>query len=118
MVTLIPQINILNTKYNSINNIDRQVAVTQNTPKENQIQPFELSNMLTTNMLAQFVKKADIIKPINCSSPLERYEWKNDLRTLIQDNKAVIWAMVPRTFNAVDKDRNDLIQNGEEKGTF
>ena len=36
----------------------------------------------------------------------------------MQDNKAVMWAMIPRTFNAKDKDGNDLIQNGEEKGNF
>ena len=117
MVALITQINILNTRYPSINN-DRQVIALQSQEKETSNKSFELSNMLTTNMLAQFVKKADIIKPINCSEPLSRYEWKNDLRTLIQDNKAVIWAMIPRTFNAVDNDRNDLIQAGEEKGTF
>ena len=116
MVSLIPQINTLNVKLGSIIHTDRQTAPVQKTDKNEK--PFELSNMLTTNMLAQFVRKTEHAKPVNLLEPLERFEWKNDLRTLMQDNKAVIWAMVPRTFNAVDKDRNDLIQTGEEKGTF
>jgi len=83
-----------------------------------QAQTFELANLPTSNILAQFVKKPYDVQSVDFTKPLERFEWKNDLRTMIQDNKAVIWAIVPRTFNAKDKDRNDLIENGEQKGTF
>lgn len=121
MGSLIPQISTLNIRLTSAKNAEGENKATQ---PQSVVQthtldkPFELSGMLTTNMLAQFVRKTEYAKPIEDMQPLERYEWKNDLRSLIQDNKAVIWAMVPRTFNAGDRDRNDLIQSGEEKGTF
>ena len=44
--------------------------------------------------------------------------YKNDLKTKFEDNKAVIYALIPRTFNAKDKDGDGLIKNGEEGGTF
>ncbi|EKE02759.1 MAG: alpha amylase catalytic region [uncultured bacterium] len=46
--------------------------------------------------------------------------WKNDLRELFHENKAVIYAMVMRTFNAKDQNGNGLIDtnNGEQTGTF
>ena len=78
----------------------------------------ELMNLPTSNMLAQYVRHSQMVKNVDMTKPLERFEWQNDLRTMIQDNKAVIWAIVPRTFNAKDKDRNDLIEAGEQKGTF
>ena len=122
MSSLIPQINTFSIKNTQNIHFDKQAKPEK--PAQKPIQKsaideqYELSNMLTTNVLAQFIRRAERAKPVNLLEPLERFEWKNDLRTLIQDNKAVIWAMVPRTFNAVDRDRNDLIQKGEEKGTF
>lgn len=44
--------------------------------------------------------------------------YKNNLRSMFQNNQVVIYAMVPRIFNAKDKDGNRLIEDGEEKGTF
>ncbi|OGI03685.1 MAG: hypothetical protein A2104_04300 [Candidatus Melainabacteria bacterium GWF2_32_7] len=44
--------------------------------------------------------------------------WKNDLRELFHENKAVVYALVMRTFNAKDKNKNGLIDNGEQSGTF
>lgn len=44
--------------------------------------------------------------------------YKNDLRTLFRENKAVIYAMIPRTFNAKDTNGDDIISSGEESGTF
>lgn len=115
MLSTISQVNNFNKKisYSSVNQNKQQLPVVSTLEKS-----YELSSIPTTNILAQYAKKVEQAKPINLLQPLERFEWKNDLRTLIQDNKAVIWAMVPRTFNAKDKDRNDLIQAGEEKGTF
>lgn len=115
MTSLIPNVNIISVQPKAPLKTE-QVAVQPFTAKPEK--PLELSNFPTTNMLAQLVRKNEHINAVNLSKPLQRYEWKNDLRTLIQDNKAVIWAMIPRTFNAKDKDGNDLIQSGEEKGTF
>lgn len=46
--------------------------------------------------------------------------YKNNLRSMFQNNQVVIYAMVPRIFNAKDKNGNRLIEPalGEEKGTF
>ena len=115
MTSLIPNVNIISVQPKASLKTE-QVAVQPFTAKPEK--PLELSSFPTTNMLAQLVRKNEHINAVNLSKPLQRYEWKNDLRTLIQDNKAVIWAMIPRTFNAKDKDGNDLIQSGEEKGTF
>lgn len=45
-------------------------------------------------------------------------DWKNDLHSMFTNNKVVLHAMIPRTFNAKDKDGNQLIEDGEEQGTF
>ena len=44
--------------------------------------------------------------------------YKNNLRSMFQNNQAVIYAMVPRTFNAKDTDGNGLIEGNEESGSF
>jgi len=50
----------------------------------------------------------------------EQVVWKNDLRDLFKQNNAVIFAMIPRSFNAKDKDGNELIDldKGEMTGNF
>lgn len=48
--------------------------------------------------------------------PLEGY--KNNLRSMFQNNQVVIYAMIPRTFNAKDTDGNGLIEGDEEPGYF
>ena len=46
--------------------------------------------------------------------------YKNNLRTMFRDNKAVILAIVPRIFTAQDKDGDERIElnRGEKPGTF
>ena len=46
--------------------------------------------------------------------------WVNDLKTLFAKNQAIILAINIRTFNAVDKDDNDIIEpeKGEVSGNF
>lgn len=46
--------------------------------------------------------------------------WMNDLRTLFVNNKAIIYAINIRTFNAKDLNKNGIIEEdqGEEKGNF
>ena len=44
--------------------------------------------------------------------------YKNNLRSMFQHNQSVIYAMVPRTFNAKDTDGNGLIEGNEEPGYF
>ena len=45
-------------------------------------------------------------------------EWHNDLRTLFLKNNAVIYALNLRTFSAVDKNGNEIIDEDEESGNF
>lgn len=46
--------------------------------------------------------------------------WINDTRTLFQSNKAIIYAVNIRTFNANDKNKDGIInlEEGEERGNF
>lgn len=57
---------------------------------------------------------------VNFNKPKETTTWKNDLKKLFNNNKAVIFALVIRTFNAQDKDGNELVEveKGEKKGNF
>ncbi|MCR5266234.1 MAG: hypothetical protein K6E29_06535 [Cyanobacteria bacterium RUI128] len=45
-------------------------------------------------------------------------DWHNDLRTLFLRNSAIIYTINMRTFNAKDKNGNELIDENEESGNF
>ncbi len=64
------------------------------------------------NLPVQQAEKIDELK----TEKLPGY--KNNLRSMFQNNQVVIYAMVPRIFNAKDKNGNKLIEKGEQKGTF
>lgn len=71
--------------------------------------------------LAKSQPLPQVQKPIlNTIKPQDNLAWKNDLKQLFEQNKAVIYAMVVRTFNAKDKDGDALINEtkGEKRGTF
>ena len=61
------------------------------------------------------VESAAAVAPVK-TEKLEGY--KNNLRSMFQNNQAVIYAMIPRTFNAKDTDGNGLIEGNEEPGYF
>lgn len=44
--------------------------------------------------------------------------YKNNLRSMFQHNQSVIYAMIPRTFNAKDTNNTGLIEGDEEPGYF
>ncbi len=58
--------------------------------------------------------------PLKSFSAMDGGLWKNDLRTLFIKNQAIILAVNIRTFNAFDKDGNDIIETdkGEISGNF
>jgi len=58
---------------------------------------------------------ADINNP---SEILAQIYWKNTLRTKFKNNEVNLYAMIMRTFNAKDKNGNELIDENEEHGTF
>lgn len=59
------------------------------------------------------VEKVDVAS----SAPIN---YKNNLRSMFQNNEAVMLAMVPRLFTAEDKNGDDLVKlkDGEKPGTF
>lgn len=57
----------------------------------------------------QAVKPKETVKPV---------EYKHNLKTLFENNQATIFALIPRTFNAKDVTKDELIDNTEEKGSF
>ena len=63
---------------------------------------------------APAVQKTTPVKEVK--APEKPY--KNDLRDLFLTNNAKILAIIPRTFNAKDKDGNEIIQGNEEHGTL
>ena len=66
-----------------------------------------LDNLAMQNVPA--VKKTQITVPTN---------YHNDLRNLFKNNEAKILAIIPRTFNAQDKNGNAYIDGNEIHGTF
>ena len=74
----------------------------------------------STNLLEQFLQNAaNINSPMvqtNATTPAKPY--KNNLRTLFTHNEAKILAIIPRTFNAKDKNGNEYIDGIEQHGTF
>ncbi len=66
-----------------------------------------LDKLATQNTPA--VKKYETTKPIN---------YHNNLRSLFVNNQAKILAIIPRTFNAKDTNRNEYIDGNEVHGNF
>lgn len=62
---------------------------------------------------------APIVKRVNKAST-QASQYKNNLRTMIQNNESVMIAIVPRTFTAVDLngDEKIMLSEGEKQGTF
>lgn len=63
----------------------------------------------------QVQQTAPVIQSVPVEEPIN---YKNNLRSVFQNNQAVIYAMIPRTFNAKDSDGNGLIEGNEEPGYF
>lgn len=63
----------------------------------------------------QTVQATQAVKQVQ---PTTTIPYKNNLKTLFQNNQAVIYAMIPRTFNAKNNNSTDLIDAGDESGTF
>ena len=84
--------------------------------KEYNVQDKEVTNKYLQNlalMNAAGVKKVDLNS--NIQQP-----YKNNLRTMIQNNESVMMAIVPRTFTAKDLNGDDIVmlKEGEKNGTF
>ena len=78
----------------------------------------------TNSLLSVLMNKTQPMTPAASTTPVQTANteplegYKNNLRSMFQNNQAVIYAMVPRTFNAQDTDGNGLIEGNEEPGYF
>ena len=80
-----------------------------------------LTNLASINKPAVKTPQAQQTQPsapVQESKEVKHIIYKNNLRTMMQNNEANILAIVPRTFNAKDLNGNGYIDNGEENGTF
>lgn len=114
--------NILN-QYTNINQpaiATKPVPTAEQTQAAN-VQPKEVEPK-NSNILEKFLNQAAInanvkVAPVD-SKNVQSVTWQNNLRTLFQNNEAVIMGIIPRTFNAKNKEGNQLIRGNDEKGTF
>ncbi|MDR1327731.1 MAG: hypothetical protein LBJ74_04925, partial [Heliobacteriaceae bacterium] len=67
------------------------------------------------NLLSKFLNAQAVI---NMPAVKHTTSYKNDLRTLFNNNQAKILAIIPRTFNAQDTNGNEYIDGNEKNGTF
>lgn len=107
--------NLIDLKLNSMNNKPvEQTSNAQTVKGGSDLINRYLENQAQINRTA--VNKTDAINGVG-SAPAN---YKNNLRTLFRDNKAVILAIVPRNFTAQDKNGDELIKvnEGEKPGTF
>lgn len=61
------------------------------------------------------VSKTDAVQ--NCE-PVKKIVYRNNLRSMFRHNQANILAIIPRTFNAKDTNKNGYIDGSEQGGTF
>lgn len=77
-----------------------------------------------SNLISQYlnnvamINAASINKTEAVNNDIQEKPYKNDLRTLFTTNSAKILAIIPRTFNAKDKNGNEFIDSNEVHGTF
>ena len=107
-------------KVSSINSIIFKGAESNNYQtapiKENQNQDNKVSQKYLDNLA---MINAPAVKKVN-SGKTQNIAYKNNLRSMIQNNESVMLAMVPRTFTAEDVNGDDkvTVSKGEKVGTF
>ena len=109
--------NLIDIKLESVNSNRKQdtnAAARTNVKEGSNLINRYLENQAQINKPS--VNKAEAINDIG-SKPAN---YKNNLRTMFRDNKAVILAIVPRIFTADDKDGDERVElnKGEKPGTF
>lgn len=119
---------VKNNLFNVNNNISSKQAsfgsnTASNTPAQtNLLEIYKAkSPMPKTNLLAAYFNNIKIKKaqPISNTQSPQNVEYKHNLKTLFENNQAIIYALIPRTFNAKDSEtKNELIEGNEERGSF
>ena len=98
--------NLIQQKINFINQNNKNVS-TAYSPK-----------VQATNLLEMFLNNRAVQNISIISTPVITKPYKNNLRTLFNNNEAKILAIIPRTFNAKDINGNEYIDGNEVNGTF
>ncbi|MDR1167671.1 MAG: hypothetical protein LBK53_02110 [Heliobacteriaceae bacterium] len=96
---------------NAVNPIKQQMDIIRSNPVRKA--PAAPSD---TNILSKFLENQALINAVVVKPAEEPY--KNDLKTLFTENRAKILAIIPRTFNAQDKNGNEYIDGNEQHGTL
>ena len=87
------------------------------TPAADRYTQYSKGSLLAA-MLGRNQRPASVTPSAPISQPQAPFNYKNNLRSMFQNNQAVIFALVPRTFTAKDTDHNGLIQGNERPGYF
>lgn len=109
--------NLITQKLNSLR-VSNPANSQKNIPTT--VEPSFGENLLTSYLNNQAVMNAPAVQKATPVKEVKAPEkpYKNDLRDLFLTNNAKILAIIPRTFNAKDKDGNEIIQGNEEHGTL
>ncbi len=106
--------NLISIKLNQLNNnpkVEQPAAEQKQTPSNSGLIDKYLDNQAKINQPA-------VTRVSGKGSAPENY--KNNLRSMFTNNESVMLAIVPRIFNAVDKNGDELIKrkDGEKPSTF
>ena len=76
-------------------------------------------DLLNVYLQSVAIANAPAINKID-KQPVVETQYKNNLRTMIQNNESVMMAIIPRTFTAEDENGDEKISLtlGEKPGTF
>lgn len=79
-----------------------------------------LQNLSDINRAAVIKSQPKTTETANVSeaAPVKKIVYRNNLRSMIQNNEMNVLAIIPRTFNAKDLNGNQYIDGNEENGTF
>lgn len=108
--------NILTSNFNTITFKSYNTA-----PEETKAsKPANNDNLITQYLTGIGFINVSLINKVDNASNIENKTYKNNLRTLIQNNESVMLAIAPRTFTAQDLNGDEKISlsQGEKNGTF
>lgn len=121
----LPQMPVATNAYpkNQVNNENKPQSsgVAQSAQTSKVVDLFdEIVKNLGTVSKASTIEKSEKTIAVTVNKTDDKFVWKNDLRRLMNQNKANIYALIIRTFNAQDKDGDELVDKGkgERVGNF
>ena len=93
--------------------------IKQYSTKPEKFEPTKQSTSENSGLLSSYLNNLALINIPAINKPQEIVSnYKNNLKTLFNNNEAKILAIIPRTFNAKDLNGNEYIDGNEQHGTF